>query len=72
MRGIPGIRRDRPVARRIGVVSAVLALIASVAGFFVPPARAGLVNGDSVPETTFLQADRDFMPGDDGGRDVRL
>jgi hypothetical protein len=66
MRGIPRIGRDRPAARRIAVVSAVLALTASMAGFFVPPARAGLVNGDSVPETTFLQADRDFMPGDDG------
>ena len=66
MRGIPGVERDRPMARRIGVLSAVLALIASMAGLFVPTARAGLVNGDSFPETTFLQADRDFMPGDDG------
>ena len=70
MRGIGGIERDRPVARRIAVVSAVLALTASMAGFFAQPARAGLVNGDSVPETTFLQADRDFMPGD-GGQEGR-
>ena len=70
MRGIPGIGRDRPAARRIAVVAAVLALTASMAGSFVPPARAGLVNGDSVPETTFLQADRDFMPGD-GGQEGR-
>ena len=64
------VGRDRLVARRIGVVSAVVALIASMAGLLVPPARAGLVNGDSVPETTFLQADRDFSPGD-GGQEGR-
>ena len=71
MPGMPGTRgRGRPAVRRIAAVPAVLALIASMAGLSAPPARAGLAGGDSVPETTFLQGDRDFMPGD-GGQDGR-
>jgi hypothetical protein len=45
-------------------VTAVLALLASLAGFSAQPAAAGLVSGDSIPETTVLPANVDVLPGD--------
>jgi hypothetical protein len=45
-------------------VTAVLALLASLAGFSARPAAAGLVSGDSVPETTVLPTNVDVLPGD--------
>ena len=52
------------VAGRIAVVSAAVALLASAVGFSAQPAAAGLVSGDSVPETTVLPANVDVLPGD--------
>jgi hypothetical protein len=54
----------RPAAGRIAAVTAVLALLASLAGFSARPAAAGLVSGDSVAETTVLPANVDVLPGD--------
>lgn len=54
----------RPAAGRIAAVTAVLALLASLAGFSAQPAAAGLVSGDSIPETTVLPANVDVLPGD--------
>ena len=59
-----GIRWARPAAGRVAAVTAVLALLASLAGFSARPAAAGLVSGDSVPETTVLPANVDVLPGD--------
>ena len=59
-----GIGWARPAAGRIAAVTAVLALLASLAGFSARPAAAGLVSGDSVPETTVLQTNVDVLPGD--------
>ena len=59
-----GIGCARPAAGRIAAVTAVLALLASLAGFSARPAAAGLVSGDSVPETTVLQTNVDVLPGD--------
>jgi hypothetical protein len=49
---------------RIAAVTAVLALLTSLAGFSARPAVAGLVSGDSIPETTVLQTNVDVLPGD--------
>ena len=59
-----GIRWARPAAGRVAAVTAVLALLASLAGFSARPAAAGLVSGDSVPETTVLPTNVDVLPGD--------
>jgi hypothetical protein len=59
-----GITCARPAAGRVAAVTAVLALLASLAGFSAQPAAAGLVSGDSVPETTILPANLDVLPGD--------
>jgi hypothetical protein len=59
-----GIACARPAAGRIAAVTAILALLASLAGFSARPAAAGLVSGDSVPETTVLQTNVDVLPGD--------
>jgi hypothetical protein len=56
--------RARSVAGRIAAVPAAVALLASAVGFSAQPAAAGLVSGDSVPETTVLPANVDVMPGD--------
>jgi len=45
-------------------VTAALALLASLAGFSARPAAAGLVSGESVPETTVLPTNVDVLPGD--------
>jgi hypothetical protein len=59
-----GIGCARPAAGRIAAVTAVLALLASLAGFSARPTAAGLVSGDSIPETTVLPANVDVLPGD--------
>jgi hypothetical protein len=52
-----GIAGVRPTAGRVAVVSAVVALLASAAGFSAQPAAAGLVSGFSNPERAVLQTD---------------
>ena len=52
------------VAGRIAAVTAAVALLASAVGFSVQPAAAGLVSGDSIPETTVLQANVTVLPDD--------
>jgi hypothetical protein len=52
------------VAGRIEVGLIVLALVVGMVGFFALPARADLVGGDSVQETTFLRSDKVLSPGD--------
>ena len=52
-----------PVAGRIAGVMAAVALLASAVGFSAPPAAAGLVSGDSIPEVTVLQANHDVHAG---------
>src|SRR5215470_13373221 len=58
-----GIVRARP-AGRIAAATAVLALLASLAGVSARPAAAGLVSGNSVPEITVLPANVDVLPSD--------
>jgi hypothetical protein len=52
----------RPVAGRIAVVMAAVALLASAAGVSAQPAAAGLVSGDSIPEVTTLSANVSVLP----------
>ena len=54
----------RSMAGRIAAVSAAVVLLASAVGFSAPPAAAGLVSGDSIPETTALTANVNVLPGD--------
>jgi PASTA domain len=55
-----------PVAGRIAAVTAAAALLASAVGFSAPPAAAGLVSGDSVPEVTVLTREKTVQPNDPG------
>ena len=53
-----------PVAGRIAAVTAAVALLASAVGFSAPPAAAGLVSGDSIPEVTVLTREKTVQPND--------
>ena len=43
---------------------AAVALLASAVGFSAPPAAAGLVSGDSIPEVTVLTREKTVLPDD--------
>ena len=60
-----GIGWARPAAGRIAAVTAVRgAARLGWRGSRRRPAAAGLVSGDSIPETTVLQTNVDVLPGD--------